>query len=145
MKNTKTSLPQTFTTAILLGHLGITVSLPFFFWHALKPQHPAAKRGSDLYEVHIYFDTPTYDQVEKDVKVARNWNSLWTPAIEYFQVTLVAQLGLIGGTMGLFTGFSILSGIEIVYFFAKFLSRRKWACCKKEDSQDVWCFVIFMK
>ena len=35
-------------------------------------------------------------------------------------MTLVAQLGVIGGTMGLFTGFSILSGIEIVYFAAKF-------------------------
>ena len=33
---------------------------------------------------------------------------------------MVAQLGLIGGTMGLFTGFSILSGIEILYFIAKF-------------------------
>ena len=40
------------------------------------------------------------------------------------QVTLVAQLGLIGGTMGLFTGFSILSGIEIVYFSAKFFLRK---------------------
>ena len=36
------------------------------------------------------------------------------------QVTLVSALGLIGGTMGLFTGFSILSGIEILYFLAKF-------------------------
>ena len=33
------------------------------------------------------------------------------------KVTLEAQLGLIGGTMGLLTtGFSILSGVEIVYF-----------------------------
>ena len=32
-----------------------------------------------------------------------------------------AQLGLIGGTMGLLTGFSILSGVEIVYYAAKFL------------------------
>ena len=38
------------------------------------------------------------------------------------QVTLVGQLGLIGGTMGLFTGFSILSGIEILYFGAKFMA-----------------------
>ena len=37
-----------------------------------------------------------------------------------FKVTLVGALGLIGGTMGLFTGFSILSGIEILYFLAKF-------------------------
>ena len=42
----------------------------------------------------------------------------------FCQVTLVAQLGVIGGTMGLFTGFSILSGIEIVYFAAKFVFRK---------------------
>ena len=36
------------------------------------------------------------------------------------KVTLVGALGLIGGTMGLFTGFSILTGIEILYFLAKF-------------------------
>ena len=30
-----------------------------------------------------------------------------------------AQLGLIGGTMGLLTGFSILSGVEIVYFLLR--------------------------
>ena len=35
------------------------------------------------------------------------------------KVTLEAQLGLIGGTMGLLTGFSILSGIEIVYYLIK--------------------------
>ena len=30
-----------------------------------------------------------------------------------------AQLGLIGGTMGLLTGFSILSGVEIIYYFLR--------------------------
>ena len=35
-------------------------------------------------------------------------------------MTLEAQLGLIGGTMGLLTGFSILSGVEIVYYTIKF-------------------------
>ena len=53
--------------------------------------------------VQIYFDTATYDEIERDVKV-----------------TLEAQLGLIGGTMGLLTGFSILSGVEIIYFVVKF-------------------------
>ena len=53
--------------------------------------------------VQIYFDTATYDEIQRDVKV-----------------TIEAQLGLIGGTMGLLTGFSILSGVEIVYFVAKF-------------------------
>ena len=54
--------------------------------------------------VQIYFDTATYDQIERDVKM-----------------TLTAQIGLIGGTMGLLTGFSILSGVEILYFAAKLI------------------------
>ena len=54
--------------------------------------------------IQIYFDTATYDEIERDVKV-----------------TLEAQLGLIGGTMGLLTGFSILSGVEILYFAAKLI------------------------
>ena len=56
----------------------------------------------DFFEIH--FDTSTYDKVDRDVKI-----------------TLEAQLGLIGGTLGLLTGFSILSGVEIVYFLGKFL------------------------
>ena len=52
-------------------------------------------------------------------------------------MTLVAQLGLIGGTMGLFTGFSILSGIEILYFAAKFCFRRKRMCFKKKEETDI--------
>ena len=32
-----------------------------------------------------------------------------------------AQLGLIGGTMGLLTGFSILSGVEIIYYLLRFV------------------------
>ena len=58
--------------------------------------------------VQIYFDTATYDQIERDVKM-----------------TVTGQIGLIGGTMGLLTGFSILSGVEILYFAAKlFMSTR---------------------
>ena len=36
------------------------------------------------------------------------------------KITVEGQLGVIGGTMGLFTGFSILSGVEIVYYIAKY-------------------------
>ena len=46
----------------------------------------------------------TYDKIERDVKI-----------------TTEAALGLIGGTMGLFTGFSILSGVEIIFYGLKFL------------------------
>ena len=36
------------------------------------------------------------------------------------KVTMEAALGLVGGTMGLLTGFSILSGVEIIYYLLKF-------------------------
>ena len=59
--------------------------------------------------VQIYFDTATYDKIERGVKM-----------------TLTAQIGLVGGTMGLLTGFSILSAVEILYFATKIiLSMRK--------------------
>ena len=53
--------------------------------------------------VQISFDTATYDEIERDVKM-----------------TFTAQIGLIGETMGLLTGISILSGVEIVYYAVKF-------------------------
>ena len=37
-------------------------------------------------------------------------------------MTIEAQLGLIGGTMGLLTGFSILSGVEIIYYAIRFFA-----------------------
>ena len=37
------------------------------------------------------------------------------------EVILEAQLGVIGGTMGLLTRFSLLSAIEIVYFLGRML------------------------
>ena len=65
----------------------------------------------DLKYILIHFDTATYDQIERDKKI-----------------TLEGQLGLIGGTMGLLTGFSILSGVEILYYLGRlllFLWRKK--------------------
>ena len=53
--------------------------------------------------VHIYFDTATFDLIEKDTKN-----------------TVETQISVIGGTMGLFTGFSILSAVEILYFTVKY-------------------------
>ena len=49
--------------------------------------------------MHIYFDTATFDNVERDQRVK-----------------FEAQISLVGGTMGLLTGFSIISGIETIYF-----------------------------
>ena len=60
---------------------------------------------ADIYFIEIFFATSTYDKVEQDKKM-----------------TLEAQLGLIGGTMGFLTGFSIFSLVEIVYYFIRFLA-----------------------
>ena len=54
--------------------------------------------------VQIYFDTATFDDIERDKKIK-----------------MEAQLSLIGGTMGLLTGFSIISGIEIIFFLFRLI------------------------
>ena len=54
--------------------------------------------------MRIYFDTPTFDRVTKD-RAAK----------------FVDMLSAIGGTMGLLTGFSIVSGVEILYFASKMI------------------------
>ena len=54
--------------------------------------------------VRIYFGTQTFDRIEKD-RAAK----------------FVDMLSAIGGTMGLLTGFSIISGVEILYYAGKFV------------------------
>ena len=56
--------------------------------------------------VRIYLDTPTFDRIIKDIAAK-------------FETILSA----FGETMGLLTGFSIISGVEIIYFATKFLIR----------------------
>ena len=63
--------------------------------------------------VRIFFDTPTYDKIIKD-RAAK----------------FVDMLSAIGGTMGLLTGFSIISGVEILYFIANWqlpLQRKRFS------------------
>ena len=59
---------------------------------------------STLELVQIYFDTATFDDIERDKKIKTE-----------------AQLSLIGGTMGLLTGFSIISSIEIIFFLFRWV------------------------
>ena len=54
--------------------------------------------------VKIYFYATTFDRITKD-RAAK----------------FVDMLSAIGGTMGLLTGFSIISAVEIVYFSVKFI------------------------
>ena len=57
--------------------------------------------------VKIRFDTSTFDKVTKD-KAAK----------------FVDILSAIGGTIGLLTGFSIISGVEILYIAVKIIIKR---------------------
>ena len=52
--------------------------------------------------MRIFFDTPTFDRITKDRAESQG-----------------DKLSAIGGTMGLLTGFSIISAVEIVYFAVK--------------------------
>ena len=54
--------------------------------------------------VRIYFDVTTFDRITKDSAAK-----------------FVDKLSAIGGTMGLLTGFSIISGVEILYFAVKIM------------------------
>ena len=54
--------------------------------------------------VRIYFGTASFDRITKD-RAAK----------------FVDMLSAIGGTMGLLTGFSIISGVEIIYFAGKII------------------------
>ena len=59
---------------------------------------------ANLQSVRIFFDTPTFDRIKKD-RAAK----------------FVDMLSAIGGTMGLLTGFSIISAVEILYFGGRFV------------------------
>ena len=61
---------------------------------------------SGLILVQIYFDTALFDEISQDKKA-----------------TFETQISVLGGTLGLFSGFSVLSAVEIVYYLFKlFLS-----------------------
>ena len=72
----------------------------FIFFNVVYNLFPGEELPpSTLQLVQIYFDTATFDDIERDKKIK-----------------MEAQLSLIGGTMGLLSGFSIISGVEIVFF-----------------------------
>ena len=54
--------------------------------------------------VRIYFDATTFDKITRD-RASKP----------------VDMLSAIGGTMGLLTGFSLISTVEIIYFLTKII------------------------
>ena len=58
--------------------------------------------------LRIFFETPTFDRITKDSAAK-----------------FVDMLSAIGGTMGLLTGFSIISAVEIGYYAVKIALKMK--------------------
>lgn len=73
----------------------------------------------NLRYVRIYFDATTLDRITMD-RAAK----------------FEDKMAIIGGTMGLLTGFSIISGVEILYFFGKmFLQALKKSIAGKHSKK----------
>ena len=71
----------------------------------LPSDYKAYELETNLHYVNIYFDVPPfYDRITKDRSAK-----------------FVDMLSAVGGTMGLLTGFSIISGIEVIYFAVKIM------------------------
>ena len=72
--------------------------------------------------VRIYFDTTTFEKVTKD-RAAK----------------FEDMLSAIGGTMGLLTGFSIISAVEVVYFslkiFIRLFKRKEWTNPERNEHE----------
>ena len=77
---------------------------------------------SSLQLVQIYFDTASYDQ-------AHDFLALEEKIIFFLQILrdkklkFEAQLSLIGGIMGLLTGFSVISAVEILFFLVNLVMK----------------------
>ena len=66
------------------------------------------------------FDTPMFERITKD-RAAK----------------FVDMLSAIGGTVGLLTGFSIISGVEIIYFAAKIILKIFKNCLHKNRIKNI--------
>ena len=59
------------------------------------------KHKTKLLYINIYFKSPTFDEITQDART-----------------NFVTKISALGGTLGLFAGFSLFSGVEIAYFLA---------------------------
>ena len=72
-----------------------------------------------FYVVHIFSEAAVVDRITRDAKT-----------------NLVGQISVIGGNFGLFAGFSIMSGVEIIYFLCKAIVAilKNWKINKKNKA-----------
>ena len=75
------------------------------------------KKKTQLHFVNIFFKSPTFDKITEDAKT-----------------NFVTKISVLGGTLGLFAGFSLLSGAELAYFFCTLMiGLAKILVCRKKS------------
>ena len=65
--------------------------------------------------MNIFFKSPTFDEITEDAKT-----------------NFVTKISLLGGTLGLFAGFSLLSGAELVYFLFTLVAQLAYSMVSKK-------------
>ena len=88
----------------------------------------------NLTYVNIYFDSSTMNEISYDMRT-----------------NFEMKLSTIGGTMGLFTGFSVLSAVEILYHLGKgiislyqrnILRKNRFKTVHKQQEKIVWIQIV---
>ena len=74
--------------------------------------------------MRLLFNTALFDEVKRDKSGKLPIHQVMTCEFN-FDFLFVQWIGLVGGTMGLLTGLSILSVVEIFYFGAKLLTKSR--------------------
>ena len=69
--------------------------------------------------MRIYLESPTFDRITKDQSSK-----------------LEDKLSTIGGNLGLLTGFSIISGVEIIYFAFKIVFKKIYRNVKDAENNS---------
>ena len=96
-----------------------TVSLHFFHsFHSLIFSDTAKASGNPVFQASNT-KSPTYDAYQRDIAMVTFFFES-TTAFEYTRderMTLIQYISQMGGLMGLCTGFSFISAIEILYWF----------------------------
>ena len=80
------------------------------------------KFSSKLKYVQISVITSTFDRITKVIVEILFLKLLLSP-LQDRAAKFVDQLSAIGGTMGLLTGFSLISAVEILYFMVKIVTK----------------------
>ena len=75
--------------------------------------------------MRLLFNTALFDEVKRDKSGKLPIHQVMRSEFNFGDIIFVQWIGLVGGTMGLLTGLSILSVVEIFYFGAKLLTKSR--------------------